>query len=94
MNDRDIALLRKLGIHVNNVEYTPEHTSYRGLDEAHKKNIPVPFTVSGSFTVDESTFRPMCRLIELVDLICESKNPTVEKQFHHLITLLNLTKNG
>jgi len=83
MNDADIALLRKLGIEVTDLEYEPK--TMMGND-------PSPYTIRGEFIIDESTFRPMCRLIELTDMICESKHPVVSEQYHHLITLLNLTK--
>jgi len=85
MNDRDYALLRKLGILVNDVEFDEESPQRDGTS---------PYTIRGTFQIDESRFRPMCRLIELVDLMCENKNPVAQEQFHHLVTLLNLTKEN
>lgn len=93
VDSRDLALVEKLGIMILELDYRePDVDAFmqRGRNPGDLPEV----TVHGTFTIDESKFRPMCRLIELVDMICESKNPMVEKQFHHLITLLNLTKEN
>ncbi len=80
MNENEIQLLEKLGIIVTDIVNDHDPRSPDGL------------LISGNFLIDESRFRPMCSLIKIVDMICESKSPGVEEQFNQLITMLNLTQ--
>lgn len=91
MTEEDLALLRKLGIIVQDLEYThkpiPLHEIERyGLEDK------VEVEVSGKFMIDESQFRPMCHLIRITDMICENRNPQVQEMYHQLVTLLFLTE--
>lgn len=90
MTDQQKALLMKLGVLITKLEYThneiPCHTQMRPAG-------PEPeIKIRGEFVIDENRFGSMCNLIKIVDMICESDNPVVEQQFHHLVTLLNLTE--
>jgi len=84
MMENDIELLEKLGINV--IEVT---------EPMPKDNADI--SMRGKFYIDDSKFIPMCRLVKIVDMICESKNPQINEQFNHLVTMLFLTedkKNG
>ncbi len=82
INERDTYLLRKLGLEVTALTY--ERVS------PHNDTIEV----AGTFKLDDSVFRPMCRLIEIVDMMNESRNPAVMETFGHLITMLELSKKN
>ena len=90
MTDYDIMLLRKLGIIITETEYTHNEIPC-GMQQMRYQVAPV-VNVRGTFYLDESVFRPMCRLIQLTDMIAESKNPVVNEMYEHLVTMLNLTK--
>ena len=81
MNQNEQKLLDKLGIMISGLEYEYPSTS----------SDPI---ATGNFMIDASRFGPMCRLIHIVDMLNESKNPAIEEQFHHLITMLELSKEN
>lgn len=91
MNNHELQLLKKLGILITDLEYTrSEPSPYDGSHGTVKGDV----ITTGSFEIDEDRFRPMCHLIRLVDMICESKNPGVNETFNHLVTMLELTKDN
>ena len=92
MNDNEQQLLARLGIIVTDLEY--EHAADLYLNPVDSNDEVIE---TGRFRIDQSRFRPMCHLIKLVDMLAESKNPQIEEQFNHLVTMLFLTedkKNG
>lgn len=91
MNRSEQQLLEKLGIMISGLEYEyPEPSPYNGSYGRPAGDV----ITTGNFMIDDSKFGPMCRLIHIVDMICESKNPAVNKQFEHLLTMLELTKDN
>lgn len=89
MNNADHELLNKLGIIINNLEYTHRGVP-TGMQDYPGGNPEIK--ISGTFTIDETVFRPMCRLIRITDMMVESKNPAVNEMYNQLITMLELTK--
>ena len=89
MNSADFVLLSKLGIDVTDMEFTIDGVPV-GVKE-YACGAP-EIKTTGTFTIDENVFRPMCHLIRITDMIVESKNPAVNEMYNHLITMLELTK--
>ena len=87
MNNADLTLLGKLGIDVTNLEYWHDGV---GMQE-HPGGDP-EIKTTGTFTIDENVFRPMCHLIRITDMIVESKNPAINEMYAQLVTMLELTK--
>ena len=89
MNAVDHALLGKLGINVTKLEY--QHNGIPISEQQHPGGDP-DISTTGTFTIDETVFRPMCHLIRITNMIVESKNPAVNEMYNQLITMLELTK--
>ena len=87
MSTDNIKWLSMLGLRVVGTEHVQSPGVY---DRGDGDEVTVIYSVD----INQEVFGPMARLVKIVSMLNESKNPAVEQQFHNLVTMLELTKES